>query len=55
MKDQIKELETKIAANDKHGEELFSSNNSESQEKLNSGLKYAEQAQALDAKIEALH
>ena len=55
MKAQIKELEAKIIVNDKCIEELLASNDSESQEELNSGLNYAEQAQALDAKIEALH
>ena len=55
MKAQIKELEAKIAANDKLKEELLAvSNDSESQEELDNGLKYVEQAQALDAKIEAL-
>ena len=45
MKTQIKELEAKIAANDKHKEELFSvSNDYEIQEELNNGLKYAEHA-----------
>ena len=56
MKAQIKELEAKIFANEKLKEELLAvSNDVESQEELNNGLKYAEHAQALDAKIEALH
>ena len=55
MKAQIKELDTKIVANEKRREELLARNDSASQDDLNSGLKYAEQAQALDAKIEALH
>ena len=48
-------MEAKIAVNDKHREELLASNDSESQEELDSGMKYVEQAQALDARIETLH
>ena len=56
MKAQIRELEVKIAANDKRKEELLTiSTDSESQEELNKGLGYAKRAQALDAKIETLH
>ena len=56
MKAQIRELEAKIAANDKRKEELLAvSTDSESQEELNEGLAYAERAQALDVKINTLH
>ena len=56
MKAQISDFEAQISANDKRKEELLAINTDfESQEELNDGLKYADQAQALDAKIEALH
>ena len=56
MRVQIKELEAKIAANDKNKGELLAVNTeSESREELAEGLRHADQAQSLDAKLETLH
>ena len=56
MRAQIRELEAKIAANDKRKEELLATNTeSESQEEPTEGLKHADRAQTLDAKLETLH
>ena len=56
IKAQIRELEDKIAANDKRKEELLATNTeSESQEELAEGLKHADRAQTLDATLETLH
>ena len=56
LRAQIAELEAKLATNNKKKEELLAVNNeSESQEELVEGLKHADRAQSLDAKIETLH
>ena len=52
----IAELEAKIVANDKKKEELLAVNTeSESQEELAEGLRHADWAQSLYAKLETLH
>ena len=56
MRAKIKELEDKISANDKRKEELLAIYiKPESQEELAEGLKHADRAQTLDAKLETLH